>query len=63
MPLIFWSAEFFLQKFPDEYHWRYQRPPPLNWPDAEDTPDDDTYALFDSPEFKMLYEAGLLVAP
>jgi hypothetical protein len=63
MPFIFFSAEFFLQKYPDEDYWRYQRPPPLNWPDTEDTPDEDTFRKFKSQEFKRLYEAGQLVPP
>jgi hypothetical protein len=63
MPIIFWSCEFFIQKFPDEDYWRFQRPPPLNLPDPEDTPDEDTYQMFHSPSFRRLYEAGILVPP
>lgn len=42
---------------------KYQRPPPLNYPDAEDTPDFETYDNWKSPEFKYLHDAGLLKDP
>ena len=42
---------------------KYQRPPPLNYPDKEDTPDDETFAVFQSPEFTYLHDAGLLRDP
>lgn len=63
MPVIFWSCEFFFQKFPDEDYWRFQRPPPLECWDEDDTPDRETERLFHTPEFKWLYEAGILVPP
>ena len=63
IPYIFVSSEFFLQKFPDEYHWRLQRPPPLEYPDPEDTPDRRDEQLFKSKEYKYLQEAGLVGDP
>ena len=42
---------------------KYQRPPPLNYPDQDDTPDDETYEIWQSPEFKYLWDAGLLKDP
>jgi hypothetical protein len=42
---------------------KYQRPPPLNYPDAEDTPDDETYENWQSPEFKYLWDAGIVKDP
>lgn len=38
-PIWFNFSELFLQYWPDEDNWRYQRPPPLNYPDEGDTPD------------------------
>ena len=35
--------EFFYQHYPDEDHWRIPRPPPLDYPDADDTDDTDSY--------------------
>jgi hypothetical protein len=55
LPFIYISSEFFLQKYPDEDYWRFQRPPPLNFPDVDDTPDEDTYKIFKSGEFRRLY--------
>jgi hypothetical protein len=52
-----------MQKFPDEYHWRLQRPPPFEYPDPEDTPDGRDLKLFQSSEYKYLQEAGLLGDP
>ena len=42
---------------------KYQRPPPLNYPDQDDTPDNETYEIWQSPEFKYLWDAGLLKDP
>lgn len=42
---------------------KYQRPPPLNYPDDEDTPDFETYDNWKTPEFTYLYDAGLLRDP
>ena len=42
---------------------KYQRPPPLNYPDEEDTPDTETYELWKSEEFTYLHDAGILRDP
>lgn len=42
---------------------KYQRPPPLNYPDDEDTPDFETHDNWKSPEFTYLWDAGLLRDP
>ncbi len=42
---------------------KYQRPPPLNYPDDEDTPDFETYDNWQTPEFTYLHDAGLLKDP
>jgi len=34
----FW-LEFFYMHYPDEDNWKIPRPPPLNYPDPEDTDD------------------------
>ena len=60
IPYLYVINEFYIQKFPDENHWRLQRPPPFEYPDAQDTPDTSDNELFDSPEYKMLEEAGLV---
>jgi hypothetical protein len=38
-PIWFLAFELFYQYWPDVDNWRYQRPPPLNFPDEDDTPD------------------------
>jgi len=42
LPLIFFWNEFIAQHYPDEDYYRIKRPPPLNYPDKEDTDDTDT---------------------
>ena len=39
IPFWFTYVEFFYQEWPDDDNWRYQRPPPLNYPDDMETPD------------------------
>jgi hypothetical protein len=42
---------------------KYQRPPPLNYPDEEDTPDFETYENWKTPEFTYLHDSGILRDP
>jgi hypothetical protein len=42
---------------------KFQRPPPLNYPDVEDTPDTETYDMWKTAEFAYLHDAGLLSDP
>lgn len=62
-PLWFFASELFYQEWPDEDNWRYQRPPPLNYPNEEDTPDEETAANFASVQFQELWDAGVLKDP
>jgi hypothetical protein len=62
-PYIFVISETIYNQIVDGDQWKYQRPPPLNYPDEEDTPDTETYELFNSPEFKYLHDAGLMKDP
>jgi hypothetical protein len=40
--IYFW-LEFLYQHYPDEDNWRVPMPPPLDYPDADDTDDTDSY--------------------
>lgn len=51
------------QQWIDGDQLKYQRPPPLNYPDEEDTPDTETFENWKSPEFIYLWDAGLLKDP
>ena len=42
-PIWFNMCELFFQYWPDEDNWRYQRPPPLNYPDESETPDTEYF--------------------
>lgn len=55
--------ECIYQQWIDGDQMKYQRPPPLNYPDDEDTPDFETYENWKSPEFVYLWDAGLLKDP
>ena len=63
LPFIYMASEFYLQKYPDDYHWRLQRPPPFEHPDPEDTPDTKDAKLFASDAYKYLREAGIVGDP
>jgi hypothetical protein len=62
-PLWFVASELFLQYWADEDAYRYQRPPPYNYPNPEATPDDETNELFKSVEYRALWEAGVVKDP
>ena len=62
-PLWFFANELFLQYWPEDDNWRYQRPPPLNYPDDLETPDTDYHSMFSSTPHKNLYDAGVVNAP
>ena len=37
LPIIYFSIEFLYQHYPDEDYWKIPHPPPLNYPNTEDT--------------------------
>lgn len=49
LPLTFYANELFYQGWSDEDAYRYQRPPPLNYPDEDDTPDIEDFLVFQTP--------------
>ena len=63
LPVWFVFNEMILQAWPDEDNWRYQRPPAFQYQDDDDTPDLETLSLFKSPQYRQLWEAGILVDP
>ena len=42
---------------------KYQRPPPLNYPDEDDTPDTETHDIWQTGEFTYFWDAGLMRDP
>ena len=46
IPFWFAISELFVQGWSDEDNYRYQRAPPLHYPDEEDTPDAIDYLVF-----------------
>ena len=62
-PLWFFGNELFFQYWPDEDNWRYQRPPPLNYPDETETPDNEYLDMFKSGPHRDYYDAGIVNAP
>ena len=62
-PLWFFANELFLQYWGEEDNFKYQRPPPLNYPNDSDTPDDKLLAMFKSVPHMNLYDAGVVNAP
>ena len=62
-PLWFFANELYFQYWPEADNWRYQRPPPLNFPDDEDTPDTTYFKMFNSVPHKDLYDAGVTNPP
>ena len=63
MPLTFFANELFYQGWSDEDSYRYQRPPPLNYPDEDDTPDIEDFLVFQTPQYNEWYDAGLAKKP
>ena len=63
IPFWFTYYELFYQEWPDDDNWRYQRPPPLNYPDDGETPDTELYNLFSSESYRDLYDSGTVHAP
>lgn len=62
-PYWYVTCESVYQQMVDGDQWKYQRPPPLNYPDEEDTPDTEAYENWKTPEFTYLWDAGLLKDP
>jgi hypothetical protein len=63
VPYIMVYFEVVYHQMVDGDGLKYQRPPPLNYPDDEDTPDTETFENWKSPEFIYLWDAGLLKDP
>ena len=62
-PLWFFAGEFYLQYWPEAENWGYQRPPPLNYPDDQDTNDMVYLQTFKSLGHRELHDAGVVNAP
>jgi hypothetical protein len=66
LPLTtYWHVidECIYQQWVNGDQMKYQRLPPLNYPDDEDMPDFETYDNWKNPEFVYLWDAGLLKDP
>lgn len=63
VPYIMVITEVVYVQMVDGDGLKYQRPPPLNYPDEEDTPDTETYENWKTPEFTYLWDAGILKDP
>jgi len=57
--LGFW-LEFIAQHYPDEDHWRISRPPPLDYPDTDDTDDTQTFEDYHSKDGRYLVETAAI---
>lgn len=63
IPYAIVISEVVYQQMVDGDGLKYQRPPPLNYPDEEDTPDTETYENWKTPEFTYLHDSGILKDP
>lgn len=61
--LFLLGADFFLQKFPDEDHWRVAQLPPLDHPNPEDTEDTSIFQGYQTNDIKTLVDAGIIRGP
>lgn len=61
LPTFYFCSEFLYQHYPDEEHWRLQRPPPLDYPDAQDTNNTVNYKNYHSKEGRRMLDMGLIV--
>lgn len=52
--------EFILQHYPDEDHWRTPTTPPLDFPDADDTDDTETFNDYLGPEGRYYVDTGII---
>ena len=62
-PITFFACEFFFQGWVDDDNYRFQRPPPLMYPDEDDTPDPEDFLVFQTPEYNEWWDAGILKRP
>lgn len=62
-PLWVFASDLYLQYWPDADNWRYQRPPPYNYPDDAQTPDDEYLQMFKSKGHRLLYDSGVVNPP
>ena len=63
VPYWFVIQEVIYNQMVDGDQNKYQRPPPLNYPDEEDTPDTEAIEIWNSPEFTYLHDGGMLRDP
>lgn len=54
------GAEFLYSHYPDEDYWKIGHPPPLDFPDADDTNDTETYQDYNSQEGRYLVDTGII---
>jgi hypothetical protein len=59
LPLLYWWTEYIYQHFPDETYWRKSHPPPLDFPDEDDTDDTKTYKDFISYAGRKFVQTGI----
>ena len=59
LPIFFFTNEFFFNHYPDEDYWRISRPPPLDYPDNDDTDDTETVQDYNSLEGRRMVDTGL----
>jgi len=60
LPVIYFYFEWVYQHFPDEDFFRIPHPPPLNYPDTEDTDDTDTVKDYSTKEGRYLRDSGIV---
>lgn len=60
LPIIYFFSDFIYQNANDEDSWRISRPPPLNYPDIDDTDDTDTYQDYHSRTGRLMKDTGLV---
>ncbi|KRX05138.1 hypothetical protein PPERSA_06772 [Pseudocohnilembus persalinus] len=60
LPLIYFYLDFMYQHAPDEDYWRCPMPPPLNYPDPEDTDDTLTMQDYESRYGHYLVDSGIV---
>jgi len=58
--LVYFWMEFMYQHYPDEDYFRIPRPPPLDYPDADDTDDSESYKDEFSKDGRYLRETGIV---
>jgi hypothetical protein len=60
-PFWFFFNEYVGQCWPSASIWRYQRPPPLDYPDDLDTPDTEMIKNSKTATYRFLLDSGVIV--